>query len=369
MKQGRNLSASELSFEGIWTAAMRQNKFFAQFCFAIYVIVVSGFEAGAASNDQLDKLMAAARKEGVVNFHAPSLIGPEAAQLLGSAFNKKYGLNIKVNYFPSSSFTKDTAKVIGQAALGVAPEWDVMVLTENNHADLAQKKLHLPFDYKLFGIDPKAIQHDGGTLALSHGLVLPAYNTKVVAANDAPKSWEDLLDPKWRDGKLGVSDATYYFSMFAAGPWGETKTTEYVRGLARQRPFLGRLAELSIRLELGEISMAVMLSESTVHTAKSKGAPIAFADKIEPVLVSTTNIGVIKGAPHPNAALLFTAFNLSPEVQDIWEKYRGHTSAFVPGTRTYNFLKGKRVIFMEGQDPKMVDKLANEYSRILGFTR
>ncbi len=348
---------------------MTRTKFLSGILLAIFVTVGSSGEAAVTSKDQLDILIAAAKKEGAINFQAPSMIGPQAGQLLGTAFNKKYGLNIKLNYFPSSSFTKDTAKVITQAAMGVAPDWDIMVLTENNHADLWEKKLHLAFDYKTLGIDAKAIQHGNGTLALSHGLVLPAYNTKVLATKDAPKSWEDLLDPKWKDGKLGVSDATYYFSLFAAGPWGEGKTTEYVKGLARQRPFLGRLAELSIRLELGEISIAVMLSESTVYTAKAKGAPIAFAEKVEPVLVSTTNIGVLKGAPHPSAALLFTAFNLSPEAQEIWEKYRGHTSAFVPGTRTYNFLKGKQVVFMEGQDPKMVDKLANEYSKILGFTR
>jgi iron(III) transport system substrate-binding protein len=350
-------------------ATMRRTQFASAIVLAIFVAIGWGYEARAASKDKIDQLVIAAKKEGAINFQAPSLIGPKAAQLLGAAFNKKYGFDIKLNYFPSSSFTKDTAKVISQAALGVAPEWDMMVLTENNHAELAERKLHLPFDYRSLGIDPKAIQHNNGTLALSHGLVLPAFNTKVVAAKDTPRSWEDLLDPKWKDGKLGVSDATYYFSLFAAGPWGEAKTSEYVRGLAKQRPFLGRLAELSIRLELGEILVAVMLSETTVHAAKTKGAPIAFAEKVEPVLVSTTNIGVLKGAPHPNAALLFTTFNLSPEAQEIWEQYRGHTSAFVPGTRTYNFLKGKRVVFMEGQDPKMVDKLANEYSKILGFTQ
>jgi iron(III) transport system substrate-binding protein len=184
-------------------------------------------------------------------------------------------------------------------------------------------------------------------------------------SGDAPRTWEALLDPKWKDGKLGVSDATYYFALFTK-IWGEQKTTEYVKNLAKQRPFLGRLAELTTRLQLGEILIATMLSESTLHSAKSRGAPIAFAP-VEPVLVSTTNIGVLKGAAHPNAAVLFTAFNLSPEGQELWEQYRGHTSAFIPGTRTHNFLKGKKVVFMEGQDPAVVERLATEYSKIFGF--
>lgn len=317
----------------------------------------------------VDELVAAAKTEGALNWHAPSAIGPGGAQALIQAFNKKYRLNITVTYFPTSSFSKDTAKIISQSVLGVAPEWDLMTLTGDNHAELWQNKLHLPFDYKALGVDPRAIQHDGGTIALSHGVVLPAYNTKVVASKDVPRSWEDLLDPKWKDGKLGVADATYYFTLFAAGPWGEEKTTEYVRGLARQRPFLGRLAELSIRLQLGEILVAAMLAESTVHSAKLKGAPIAFAERVTPVLVTTTNIGVVKGAVHPNAAHLFAAFNVSPEAQELWDKYRGNSSALIPGTRTNKFLKGKEVVFQEGQDPKLVERLSNEYSRILGFTR
>lgn len=344
---------------------MRRWIFFGAIVLAIFSAAGWIYQAPAAS---IEELVAATKREGSINFHAPSAIGPKAAQSLEAAFNKKYALNIKLNYFPSSSFTKDTAKIIGWGAIGVPPEWDLTVLTENNHADLWRRKLHLPFDYKSLGIDPKAVQHDNGTLALSHGLVLPAYNTKVVATKDVPRSWEDLLDPKWKDGKLGVSDATYYFALFAR-LWGEERTTDYVKSLAKQRPVLGRLAELSTRLQLGEILIAAMLSESTVHTVKRKGAPIAFAERVEPVLVSTTNIGVLKGAAHSNAAILFTIFNLSPEAQDIWEEYRGHTSAFVQGTRTHNFLKGKNVVFMEGQDPNLVDRLANQYSKILGFTR
>jgi iron(III) transport system substrate-binding protein len=323
-------------------------------------------QASAAS---LDELVTAAKKEGTINVHAPSNTGPQGAQALSEAFNKKYRLNIKLNYFPSSSFTKDTAKIISQSALGVAPEWDVTILTENNHAELWHKKLHFQFDYKALGVDPRSIQHEGGTIAVSHGPVLPAYNKKILSSKDIPKSWEDLLDPKWRDGKLGVADTTYYFASFATGAWGENKTTEFVRGLARQRPFLGRLAELSTRLELGEILVAAMLAESTVHNATSKGAPISFAEDVQPVLVSVTNIGVLKGAAHPNVAYLFSAFMVSPEAQSLWGKYFGGTSALIPGTKTNKFLKGKQVVFQGGQDPALIERLSNEYSKVLGFTR
>jgi len=100
-----------------------------------------------------------------------------------------------------------------------------------------------------------------------------------------------------------------------------------------------------------------------------KGSPIVFADAIEPVLISPNHIGVLKGSAHPNAGHLFSAFLVTSEAQKLWEKHYGAASAFTAGTRINKFLKGKETIFMGGQDPVVVERLANEYSKILGFTK
>jgi ABC-type Fe3+ transport system substrate-binding protein len=318
---------------------------------------------------ELGALIAGAKREGTINLHAPSALGPEAAQELGRAFNKKYGLSLKLNYTPTKGFTQDVARVIGQSAMGISPDWDLMVLTENLHADLAQRKLLLPFDYKGLGVDTRAIQHESGSLAFLHGIVLPTYNKQAVPAKDVPNNWEDLLDAKWKDGKLGVSDATYLFALLAAGPWGEARTTNYVRNVAKLKPFLGRMAEVYTRLELREVLVASMLPDNFTHRAKTSGAPIVHAETVEPVLILPYNVGALKGASHPNAAHLFTYFMVAPEAQSLWDKYSGQTSAFVPGTSTSNFLKGRQTVFMGGQQQGLVEKLANEYSKILGFTK
>ncbi|MGH7829475.1 MAG: hypothetical protein ACREP8_04800, partial [Candidatus Binatia bacterium] len=65
----------------------------------------------------------------------------------------------------------------------------------------------------------------------------------------------------------------------------------------------------------------------------------------------------------------FVAFMASPEVQEIWEKYTGHSSAYVKGTRAYKFAQGKKVVFMKQNQAELVDKLAREYGKILGFSR
>ena len=317
----------------------------------------------------LDELVAAARKEGTLDLYAPSSLTPLGAQALGEGFNKKYNLQIKVNYNPGSSFTRDVGKVVGLAATGVPPEWDLMLVHDSGHAALWLRKLQIPYDYKSLGIDPRAIHYDSGTIAFANMIVLPAYNKKVLPPQDVPKRWEDLLDPKWKGGKLGMSTATHHLARLAAGPWGEKKTTEFAKASANQQPFLGTLAELSTRLQLGEILIAITFIDQFIYTAQVKGAPLVFAEGIEPVVSPTWHAGVLKGALHPKAGHLFTVFLLTPEAQKIWEKFTGGTSAFVPGTKTYEYLRDKQVVYMTQNQAQTVDRLTMEYGKIFGFAK
>ncbi len=314
----------------------------------------------------LEQLVAAARKEGTIEFYAPSTLTPQGAQALAGAFNKKYGLNIKLNYNPSAQMARDVSKVVTGAAAGVAPEWDLMVVTDAHHATLWLRKQHEPFDYKSLGVDPRSIQYDSGTVILANQFVLSAYNKKIRPPQDVPKKWEDLLDPKWQGGKLGMGTATHHLARLATA-WGEKKTTEYVKALARQKPYLGELGTIYSRLQLGEILIAITMTDSFIHEAKESGAPIVHAEGIEPVISPAYNAGVLKGARHPNVAHLFAAFLTTPEAQEIWGKYGGQTSAFVPGTPAYKYAQGKKVLYMTQDQARLVDRLAKEYSKILGF--
>jgi len=150
----------------------------------------------------IDDLIKGAKQEGTIEFYAPSTLTPQGAQALAAAFNKKYGLNVKLQFNPSGNMTRDIGKVVGLGASGVPPEWDLMVVTDAHHATLWVKKMHQPFDYKSIGVDPKAIQYDNGAVSFANQFVLPAYNKQLVPAKDAPKTWEDLLNPKWK-GKIG----------------------------------------------------------------------------------------------------------------------------------------------------------------------
>src|SRR3989338_1247133 len=280
-----------------------------------------------AGSSKLDELIAGAKKEGVIEFYGPSTQG---AQALAAAFNKKYGLNVKLGYSPSGNMTRDTGKVVGLSASGQPPEWDIMVVSVANQ------------------------------------FALPAYNKKTLPAKDVPKRWEDLLDPKWK-GKLGVINSTHHWGRLAAGPWGEEKTIDFIKKLSAQKPLLTRAGEMAQRLILGEVLISATLQDSQLHQSMESGAPLAFAEQVQPVISPEYHVGVLKNAPHPNAAHLFVAFMASPEVQAIWEKHTGHTSAYVPGTAAHKFAQGKQVVYMKQDQAAKVDKISRQIGKILGF--
>lgn len=317
----------------------------------------------------IDDLVAAAKKEGVIELLAPSTTGDKGAQALGNAFNKKYGLNIKVNYTPSSNMTGDVAKLVMGAASRATPDWDLMLVTDAHHATVWAKKLHQPFDYAKLGIASELIQYDNGVVSLANQFVLPAYNKSILAAQDVPKRWEDLLDGKWKGGKLGVSTATHHLARLAVGPWGEAKATEFVNAIAKQEPILGTLANLYTRLQVGEILVAVTLTDSFISRAKKDGSPIVFAEGLDPVISPTYNAGVPKGARHPNVGHLFAVFLTLLEAQEVWEKFNGQTSALIPGTTAYKYAQGKRLLQMNEKQAQTVDRLARQYGKMLGFER
>lgn len=342
---------------------MKRGKFFLGF---VSLLVVQAISIPGAVSAPIDELIAGARKEGTLDFHGPSTLTPQGAQAVSEAFNKRYGVNVRLNFYPTLGMTSDVAKMVSMAAAGAPPEWDLTVVHDAGHATLWLRKLHQPFDYAKLGVDPQAIGYDNGTVILANQFALPAYNKQILSSQDVPKRWEDLLDPKWKGGKLGMSTATHHLARLATA-WGEKKATEFVRALAKQQPVLTRLAEVYTRLQLGEILIGITLTDDFIHMAKVKGAPVVFAEGIEPVISPAYNAGVLRGARHPNAGYLFAAFLTTLEAQQIWEKYNGLSSALVPGTPAYRYAQGKKVLYMTQDQAESVDRLTREYGKILGF--
>jgi ABC-type Fe3+ transport system substrate-binding protein len=140
-----------------------------------------------------------------------------------------------------------------------------------------------------------------------------------------------------------------------------------VKALAEQKPILGSLGNLYTRLQVGEIQVIVALISGFIFEAENTGAPVVFAEKVEPVIAPAYHAGVLKKAAHQNAGHLFAVFLTTPEAQETLEKYTGYGSTIVRGTKTYKFVQGRKVLYMRPEEAEPVDRLATEYGKILGF--
>jgi iron(III) transport system substrate-binding protein len=181
------------------------------------LLVSHGF---AADPRTAKEVIAAANKEGMLEFYAPTQVEERGARRLNAAFNRKYGTSITFKYSPSANMDKDLASLITQFATGGATDFDAAVFPDTYHATLWLRKLHVPLDYRVLGVDPKVINFDSGTVSVAHQFTLPAYNKKTLPPQDVPRNWRDLLDPKWKGGKLGVTNATPAHLAVLAIAWG-----------------------------------------------------------------------------------------------------------------------------------------------------
>jgi iron(III) transport system substrate-binding protein len=132
-----------------------------------------------------------------------------------------------------------------------------------------------------------------------------------------PRSYDDLLDPKWK-GKLGLEDAAYVWFVNLLKIKGEKQGIEFMRRLARQNVSLRSGTTLLANLvAAGELPVAIDLYAYEVERTKKAGAPLDWVG-FEPVIVHTIAGGINRNAPHPNASKLFMDFLLSEDGQRIY---------------------------------------------------
>ncbi len=144
------------------------------------------------------------------------------------------------------------------------------------------------------------------------------YNTRMVKKDDAPKSYADLLHPKWKGGKIALgSDNGALVLGGLIKLWGRDKAAGYFRQLAAQQPTI-QAGSPSNRIQLlaaGEFPMTIAAG-NTLQSFAARGAPIDWV-ALEPVFVQVNAIMIAAQALHPNAARLFVDFALSKKGQEM----------------------------------------------------
>ena len=257
----------------------------------------------------------AAKKEGEVNWYTTQIVNQFVRPSI-TAFEKKYG--IKVNYFRGNA-TDSALKVSAEGKAG-RMQADVVDGTATSvmlrREDLVMKWVpENKFDKQF--VDP-----DGYWIASNFYVLTPGYNTELVKKADVPKSYADLLDPKWK-GKMiwnatASASAGAGFTGTVLLSMGEEKGMDYLRALAKQNVVSVASSGRQVldQVIAGEYPIGLQIFNNHASISARLGAPSAWAP-LDTSLAVIATISVTKAAPHPNAAKLFMEFVTSEEGQKL----------------------------------------------------
>ena len=195
--------------------------------------------------------------------------------------------------------------------------WDVALTTDTKLEVLKIKGLLAKYvsPHKKFFPEVYKPSAEYWTSAYVNREVL-AYNTKLVSAKEVPKTYEDLLNPKWK-GKMGMvpNRAEWFADMLKY--LGEKKGMEYMRKLSQQNIQWRMGSTLNSQmLAAGEFHIGLFLFNNEIEKMKADGASVEWV-ALEPIRERHRPIAISAHAPHPNAAKLFVDFILSKEAQEI----------------------------------------------------
>jgi len=314
------------------------------------------------------ELIAAAKKEGKVVYYTS--IDLALAEKIAKAFEAKYpGIPVRVE----RTGAERVFQRIGQEYSSRIYAVDVVNSSDAAHF-IAWKRDGILQPYVTEDVakfyPPEHKDPDGQFASFRVGLSVIGYNTDLVKAADAPKSFADLLDPKWM-GKIVKAHPGYSGNVMSA-------TFELTRDLGWE--YLERLAKQKImqvqsstdppkKLALGERAVMVDGNEYNALQLKESGKPVEIVYPTEGTPMAVGPNAIFKNAPNPNAARLFQSFCFSPECQQLVIDV-GALRSVHPQAKEHAGRKPFKDIKTMKDDPAGVEKNAAQirarYSKIFG---
>lgn len=283
---------------------------FAVFISAMSFAALGVSEPGRASGDPA--VVAAAKKEGNLNWYATTNIRDGGKFIKG--FNRKYPF-IKVQQLGMGS-GQAINRVETEARAGV-DKVDVLNVNDVEAVHLAAKGFFLKYDSPELENYPDNMKDPLGYWFPFKNLPLViGYNTELVAPNEVPRSYQDLLDPKWKS-KILMDREEYRLYNGLVQYWGAERARSYLKKLAGQEIQWRRGHTLLAQVLLAGEAPVGLIFAHHAEIFRSKGAPIDWDNRLDPVLLSANVNFIAAKAPHPSAAKLFVDFTLSKEGQKI----------------------------------------------------
>jgi len=225
---------------------------------------------------------------------------------------------------------------------------------------------YVPEDVAKFPAEHRDV--DGQFASFRVWLSIIAYNTSLVKPEDAPKSFADLLDPKWK-GKIVKAHPGYSGTiMTATYQMQRDLGWDYFEKLAKQGIMqVQSSADPPKKLDLGERAVMADGNEYNIFQMKEAGRPVepVYASEGSPLIIGPN--GIFKGSPNPNAAKLFQSFCLGREAQQLIIDVGGLRSVH-PETQEKAGRKPLKDIKTMKDDAAAVEKegesIKSRYSRI-----
>src|SRR5437667_8274513 len=291
------------------------------------------FDYGGA--DRMERIVAAGKKEGTLTIYTtfaekdqPTLVRP---------FEAKYG--VKVNIWRAGT-DKVLQRTLAEAA---AKKYDVDLIhfgSPEMEALSREKILQAVNSPVHKDLQPGSVPAHREWAATLLSVWVQVYNTQLIKKGDLPKTYRDLLDPKWK-GKLGIEAKNQdWFASVVDVMGGGEEGLKFFRDLVARNGISPRTGHtlLTNMVIAGEVPLALTVHNYMPEQAKRKGAPIDWF-ALEPAVARSNAVGVARRAPHPNAALLFYEYMLG-EGQQYFV-----SMDYVPSnTKVASPLKGIRIV-------------------------
>jgi iron(III) transport system substrate-binding protein len=260
-------------------------------------------------------LIDAARKEGQVNYYTSTDL--PVAEKVAKAFEAKYpGIAVRVE----RSGAERVFQRIGQEYASNIHAVDVVNSSDAAHFIVWKRDgilaPYVPEDVARYPAEHRDV--DGQFASFRVWLSIIAYNTNLVKPEDAPKSFADLLDPKWK-GKIVKAHPGYSGTiMTATYQMQRDLGWSYFEKLAKQNIMqVQSSADPPKKLDLGERAVMADGNEYNIFQLKEAGRPVepVYATEGSPLIIGPN--GIFKSSPNPNAAKLFQSFCLGREAQQL----------------------------------------------------
>jgi iron(III) transport system substrate-binding protein len=311
-------------------------------------------------------LIEAAKKEGQV-IHYTSTDLP-VAEKLAKAFEAKYsGISVRVE----RTGAERVFQRIGQEYSSNIHAVDVVNSSDAAHFIVWKRDgildAYVPEDVaKYYPVEHR--DPDGQFASWRIWLSIIAYNTNLVKKDDAPKSFADLLDPKWK-GKIVKGHPGYSGTiMTATYQLQRDLGWTFFEQLAKQNVMqVQSSADPPKKLELGERAVMADGNEYSILQLREAGRPVepVYATEGSPMIIGPN--GIFKGAPNPNAARLFQSFCFSREAQQLIIDVGGLRSAHPQTMEKPGWIPLKEIKTLK-DDPVAVEQqgtaIRTRYSRI-----